>query len=85
MDRLRVLLPSLELELAQITLAHRPVPGDGLPAVGAVKPGLYVATLHSGITLGALMGELIASEVINGNSAQTDNWLETYRPPQRFW
>lgn len=84
MDRLRKLLPSLELELAQTTLAHRPVPGDGLPAVGAVRPGLYVATLHSGITLGALMGELIASEVIDGSSAQTDKWLGTYRP-HRFW
>jgi len=84
MDRLRTLLPSLDLSLAQTTLAYRPVPGDGLPAVGTVMPGLYVATLHSGITLGALMGELIANEVNKGISAQTDKWLGAYRP-ERFW
>ncbi len=85
MDRLRTLLPSLDLKLAQTTLAYRPVPGDGLPAVGTLMPGLYAATLHSGITLGALMGELIADELTNGNSAQTDKWLGGAYRPDRFW
>ena len=81
--RLRGLLPSLDLDWAEVTLAQRPVPGDGLPAVGPVSPGVYLATMHSGITLAALMGELVAREVLTGESNATAHWLNSYRP-QRF-
>lgn len=81
--RLQGVVPELDLDWSQITLAERPVPGDGLPAVGAVHEGLYVATLHSGITLAAIMGELIATELLSGVSDRTDRWLSCYRP-QRF-
>jgi len=83
MQRLRKLLPKEKLELAEVTLAHRPVPHDGLPVVGRVKPGAYIATMHSGVTLAALMGELITSEMIDGATEQSDNWLTPYRP-ERF-
>jgi len=83
MGRLRNLLPNADLELAQMTLAYRPVPQDGLPVVGRILDGAYVATLHSGITLAALMGELIASELSNEVSHKTEKWLSLYRP-KRF-
>ncbi|MDW3222148.1 MAG: FAD-dependent oxidoreductase [Paracoccaceae bacterium] len=48
------------------TLAHRPVPEDGLPVIGACGPaGLYVTVMHSGATLAALVGELAAAEVMD--------------------
>ena len=82
--RLQALFPHVSLDWAEVTLAHRPVPLDGLPVVGPVMPGLSVAVLHSGITLGALVGELAAREILHGGpTAQSAHWLERYRP-ERF-
>lgn len=82
--RLRVMVPDADLEWDQVMLADRPMPKDGLPAVGAVGPeGLYVATMHSGITLGTIIGELIATEVLEGVSNKSADLLTFYRP-QRF-
>ena len=80
MDRLRALLPGRQLELGQVVLAHRPMPGDELPVAGEALPGLTIAVMHSGITLGALMGELIAAELLGGDCS---HWLAPYRP-ERF-
>ena len=80
MARLRALFPKAMLGLATSQLAHRPIPQDGFPAVGEVAPGLYAATMHSGITLGALMGELIGREMLHGVSNETARWLAPYRP-----
>ncbi len=82
--RLRAMLPDADLEWDQVMLADRPMPQDGLPAVGAIGPaGLYVATMHSGITLAAIMGELIMTEVLDGVSAKSADLLAAYRP-KRF-
>ncbi|WP_293451128.1 FAD-dependent oxidoreductase [Planktotalea sp.] len=83
MTRLRALFPQIGLDMAAMQLANRPVPKDGFPAVGAVADGLYVATMHSGVTLGALMGDLIAQEILAGPNDQTTPWLSAFRP-QRF-
>ena len=49
-------------------VAHRPIPQDGLPAIGRAgsRPGLYVAVTHSGVTLAPLVGRLAAQEVLTG-------------------
>lgn len=76
--RLRALLPGPDLRWDRATLAWRPVPGDGLPAVGpAGIAGLYVATLHSGATLAPLIGQLVAQEMLEGRPAPL---LAPYRP-----
>jgi len=81
MMRLQRWLPDVEISWERITLAMRPVPGDGRPVVGPCGPaGLSVAVMHSGVTLGALMGELVAQEVLSGEAS---DWLTPYRP-QRF-
>lgn len=56
-------LPGLEAEA--VTHAERPVPGDGLPVVGPVGavPGLWLAVLHSGVTLAAIVAEALAAEI----------------------
>jgi glycine/D-amino acid oxidase-like deaminating enzyme len=49
----------------------KPIPGDGLPVVGAVDavPGLFVLFTHSGATLGLILGELLADEIVTGELA----------------
>ena len=49
----------------------RPMPADGLTLAGAVdgRPGLALAVTHSGVTLGPLLGELLAQELRGGPPA----------------
>ena len=49
-------------------VGYRPMPADGLPVLGFAKaaPGLYVAMMHSGVTLAPLVGELAAIEIAEG-------------------
>lgn len=73
----------LSLEIDWAKLAYRPVPQDGLPVVGRIASGAYVAVMHSGITLAAIIGELVCSEVLNGPNEYSNGWLDPYRP-ERF-
>lgn len=68
--------------IAQTRVAHRPIPADGFPSVGAVPsvPGYYEAVSHSGITLGPVIGRLLASEILSG---KRDELLADFRP-ERF-
>ncbi len=76
MDRLRHHLPQLTDPWAEVNLGWRPVPQDGLPVIGPVTEGAYVATMHSGVTLAAIVGELVAREVMGG---QGEPMLSPYR------
>jgi len=74
-----------ELASSRVTetgVVNRPIPGDTFPSVGAVPsvPGYYEAVCHSGITLGPLIGRLLASEILTGT---TDGMLADFRP-ERF-
>ena len=86
LKRVQDLIPGVAVEWETVTLAMRPVPEDGLPVIGRCGPdGAYVATMHSGVTLAALAGELVAAEMLENNpsgNAQTA-LLAPYRP-QRF-
>lgn len=44
------------------------MPADGEPIVGPVAevPGLYVAVMHSAVTLAAAVGRLVARELVDG-------------------
>jgi D-hydroxyproline dehydrogenase subunit beta len=57
----------------------RPMPADGQPIVGWLpgSSGLYVAVTHSGVTLGAYLAQLIATELASGSAAAE---LAPYRP-----
>ena len=76
-------LPELEGATAEpVPVGYRPMPIDGMPVLGYTRavPNLYVALMHSGITLAPLVGELAAMEILDG--ARVDI-LEHYRP-ERF-
>ncbi|WP_329599781.1 FAD-binding oxidoreductase [Streptomyces pseudovenezuelae] len=68
--------------IAETRTANRPIPADGFPSVGAVPsvPGYYEAVSHSGITLGPVIGRLLATEIVSG---RRDAMLADFRP-ERF-
>ena len=76
-------LPGLEDSgIVQTRVSNRPIPADGFPSVGAVPsvPGYYEAVSHSGITLGPVLGRLLAAEILDGTP---DGMLADFRP-ERF-
>ena len=63
-------------------VGYRPMPIDELPVIGfcAAAPNLYIALMHSGVTLAPLVGELATVEIVDGAHVEM---LEPYRP-ERF-
>ncbi|MBB4566534.1 NAD(P)/FAD-dependent oxidoreductase [Rhizobium leucaenae] len=58
-----------KLDLDFYTVGYRPTPKDGFPIIGSVDaaPGLYLAVLHSGVTLAPLIGSVAAAEILDGD------------------
>lgn len=56
------------LRPASVGIGHKPIPADGEPVVGALPgvPGAHVAFTHSGATLGLILGEQLAGQVLTG-------------------
>ncbi len=65
-----------------VPVGYRPMPIDGLPVIGFVPsvPNLYIAFMHSGVTLAPLVGELATLEIVDGVRV---DMLNPYRP-ERF-
>lgn len=63
-------------------VGYRPMPIDELPVIGfcTAAPNLYIALMHSGVTLAPLVGELATVEIVDGARVEM---LAPYRP-QRF-
>ena len=70
------------VRLAGVAVGERPMTADGLPLVGPLPghPGVYVAVLHSAVTLGPAIGRLVAAELVDGDVAPA---LEGLRPGRR--
>lgn len=78
----RVFRPARDVRLVESRIGVRPMPADGQTVAGRI-PGLvnaWVLATHSGITLGPLLGRLIAGEIVGGTSSAM---LATFRP-ERF-
>lgn len=65
-----------------LTLGYRPMPEDGMPVVG-FSPGnsdVYIAVMHSGVTLAPIIGRYITQELL------TDEMIDELAPyrPDRF-
>ena len=54
--------------ITPVPVGYRPMPMDGLPILGFTRavPNMYVAVMHSGVTLAALVGEFAAIEIADG-------------------
>ncbi|KAL3942152.1 MAG: hypothetical protein SGBAC_003614 [Bacillariaceae sp.] len=61
--------------------AVRPMPKDGLPAVGFLQQGLYTVVTHSGMTLGPLLTAMAAAEITTKTSIHL---LDPFRPTRFF-
>jgi glycine/D-amino acid oxidase-like deaminating enzyme len=73
-------LPGLRgVAVERITLGRRVMPVDEYPIVGfaASCPNLYIAAMHSGVTLAPLIGQLAALEILDHARVSL---LEPYRP-----
>ncbi len=80
LGRAREIIPALtNANIEEIRSGTRPVPADGLSCVGGVAdlPGYYEAVTHSGVTLGPLIGRLLAREVLTG---EIDPLILPFRP-----
>jgi glycine/D-amino acid oxidase-like deaminating enzyme len=80
LERARQVLRALEeAEVVEARFGMRPVPADGHSCVGALSgiPGYYEAVTHSGVTLGPLLGRLLAREILTG---EVDPLIAPFRP-----
>ena len=59
-------LPKVNVE--EMIIGWRPLPLDGHPVIGPspANPKAYVAVMHSGVSLAAIVGELVAEELLTG-------------------
>lgn len=75
-------------EIAGVRIEHvyigwRPLPIDGHPVIGASaeRPDVYLAIMHSGVTLAPIVGKLAAQELTTGVPIDL---LKGYRPDRLF-
>jgi glycine/D-amino acid oxidase-like deaminating enzyme len=74
------MLPGVRgVAVERVTVGLRVMPVDEYPIVGFCDacPNLYVAAMHSGVTLAPLIGQLAALEILDGAQVSL---LEPYRP-----
>lgn len=64
----KVLAGNPKLTAQRVAAGLKPIPGDGEPVAGRVPTidGLYTLFTHSGATLGLILGELLAEEIVTG-------------------
>ncbi len=81
--RFKTYVPDAEnARVSRWTVATRPIPADGRTSAGLLPaiPGYGEIVTHSAITLGALLPEVVADEIISGRVAPL---LVNFRP-ERF-
>ena len=79
LEQVQRFLPALSgVAIERVTLGYRVMPQDEFPLIGFTGrcPNLYVAAMHSGVTLAPLIGELAAREILDGERVSS---LEGYR------
>ncbi len=83
MRTLQSRLPGVnDLAVDRVTVGWRPIPEDGLPIAGFApgRPNLYLAAMHSGVTLAPAIGRFAAEEILEGARIEA---LAPFRP-ERF-
>lgn len=80
----REFLPDIaRAEIQDAYIGWRPLPLDGHPVLGAspARPDVYLAVMHSGVSLAPIVGQLAALELTEG---VTVDRLDEYRPSREF-
>ena len=72
-------LTDIDIDIETITVGMRPIPSDGMPVIGRFEAvhNLYLAVMHSGITLAPIVGRMAAEELLDD---VTFDALAPYRP-----
>ena len=67
----------------QVYIGWRPLPLDGHPVIGASpeRPDVYIAIMHSGVSLAPIVGQLTTLELLGNQQVAR---LEHYRPGRLF-
>ena len=70
-------------KIERVSIGWRPLPVDGHPVIGASpnRPDIYLAIMHSGVTLAPIVGQLAAREI---TAEVTVPQLSDYRPERVF-
>jgi glycine/D-amino acid oxidase-like deaminating enzyme len=69
LKKMSAVVPTLAAApVEKVTLGLRPLPKDSYPIIGfpAGRRDVYLTVMHSGITLGPLVGRLAAMEILDG-------------------
>ena len=68
-----------EVEVESVDIGWRPLPSDGLPIIGYINSNQdsYVASMHSGISLGPIVGKIVAHEITENIN---NNLFKSFRP-----
>lgn len=80
----RQFVPGLKAaKVADVSIGWRPLPLDGHPVIGSFPemPQVYLAFMHSGVSLSPLVGALVAEEVLGNKRLRQ---LSDYRPDHTF-
>lgn len=80
LDLTKVFIKSVKhVEVESVEIGWRPLPLDGLPIIGFInsKQDSYVASMHSGISLGPIVGKIVAQEITENIN---NNLLKNFRP-----
>ena len=78
-----VVIPEIaSAEMESMYIGWRPLPLDGHPVLGYTNDDndVYIAIMHSGVTLAPIVGKLVALEIQN----QIQDQLAPYRPNRDF-
>ncbi|NND00840.1 MAG: FAD-dependent oxidoreductase, partial [Gammaproteobacteria bacterium] len=77
-------LPAIKgAQIDDVHIGWRPLPIDGHPVLGAstLRPNIYLAIMHSGVSLAPIVGQLVTHELLNGAVV---NRLQEFRPGRKF-
>ena len=80
LNQLREKLPAaIDARFDHLTLGYRPMPADGMPIVGfsPACADVYIAVMHSGVTLAPIIGRHVSQELVSDDSVDE---LAPYRP-----
>ena len=83
LNRAKTYLPAIaDAKAIPTPIGYRPMPLDGFPVLGFTEavPNLYIALMHSGVTLAPVVGEMATLEI--ADDVRVD-WFASYRP-ERF-
>jgi len=71
------------VKVEDVHIGWRPLPLDGHPVIGASvrQPNVYLAVMHSGVSLAPIVGQLAAYELMSGKTVPR---LDAYRPDRQY-